>query len=211
MTAHQNHQGNVSKHWCSNSSTRNSDFISLDRACHQTCESFPGEPDIQSGLGTTEINHFLHDIFKNLEGIFRGIQYADLSSNHFFMEHLVILTSVILQLKIKVNIKFRIKLSNFPKIFFFRAAPKAYGSCQARDRIGAAAPSLHHSPSNMGSERVCDLYHSSWQRWIPNSLSEARDQTCILMVTSQIRFHCTTMGTPQIYKRSKCAYQGRRK
>ena len=44
---------------------------------------------------------------------------------------------------------------------------------------------------------ICDLHHSSGQRWILNLLSEARDQTCDLMVPSQIRFHCTTMGTPE--------------
>jgi len=43
---------------------------------------------------------------------------------------------------------------------------------------------------------ICDLHHSSWQCWILNPLSEARDQTCIHMVPSQIRFHCATMGTP---------------
>ena len=31
---------------------------------------------------------------------------------------------------------------------------------------------------------VCDPYHSSWQPWILNPLSEARDQTLILMDTS---------------------------
>ena len=31
---------------------------------------------------------------------------------------------------------------------------------------------------------VCNLHHSSWQRGIVNPLSEARDRTCILMVTS---------------------------
>ena len=40
--------------------------------------------------------------------------------------------------------------------------------------------------------RICDLYHSSWQHQIPNPLSEARDQTCIRMDTSQIHFHCAT-------------------
>ena len=29
-------------------------------------------------------------------------------------------------------------------------------------------------------------YHSSWQRWIPNPLSKARNQTHILMETSQV-------------------------
>ena len=28
---------------------------------------------------------------------------------------------------------------------------------------------------------TCDLHHSSWQRWILNLLSEARDRTYILM------------------------------
>ena len=35
---------------------------------------------------------------------------------------------------------------------FSRAAPEAYGGSQARGLIGAAAASLHHSQSNMGSE-----------------------------------------------------------
>ena len=45
---------------------------------------------------------------------------------------------------------------------------------------------------------VCDLHHSSRQCWIPNSLSKARDQTLVLMDTSQIFFCCATMGTPWV-------------
>ena len=33
---------------------------------------------------------------------------------------------------------------------------------------------------------VCNLHHSSWQHWILNPLSKARDQTHILMVTNQV-------------------------
>ena len=36
-------------------------------------------------------------------------------------------------------------------VLFFRAAPTAYGSSQARGQIGAAAAGLHHSHSNVGS------------------------------------------------------------
>ena len=36
---------------------------------------------------------------------------------------------------------------------------------------------------------VCNLHHISWQQQILNPLSEARDQTCILLDTSPIRFH----------------------
>ena len=35
---------------------------------------------------------------------------------------------------------------------------------------------------------ICDPQHSSWQCWIFNPLSEARDRTCVLMDTSQIHF-----------------------
>ena len=34
---------------------------------------------------------------------------------------------------------------------------------------------------------VCDLHHSSWQRWIVNPLSKGRDRTRNLMVPSRIR------------------------
>ena len=43
---------------------------------------------------------------------------------------------------------------------------------------------------------ICDLHHSSQQCQILNPLSETRDQTYNLMVTSQIHYHCATMGTP---------------
>ena len=46
------------------------------------------------------------------------------------------------------------------------------------------------------TSHVCNLHHSSRQRWIPHPLSEARDRTRNLMAPSQIRFSCTTMGTP---------------
>ena len=45
---------------------------------------------------------------------------------------------------------------------------------------------------------VCDLYHSSRQCRILNSLSKARDGTCILMHASQTHFCCTTTGIPNV-------------
>lgn len=34
---------------------------------------------------------------------------------------------------------------------------------------------------------ICDLHHSSWQRWILKPLSKARDRTHILMDPNQVR------------------------
>ena len=68
--------------------------------------------------------------------------------------------------------------------FLFRATPTAHGSSQARDQIGPAAASLHHSHSDPGSKpRLQPTPYSSWQHRILNPLGEARDQTYILMDT----------------------------
>ena len=41
---------------------------------------------------------------------------------------------------------------SFCLFLLFRATPEAYGSSQARGRIGAVAASLHQGHSNAGSE-----------------------------------------------------------
>ena len=43
---------------------------------------------------------------------------------------------------------------------------------------------------------VCDLHHSSQQHRIPHPLSEAKDQTLVLMDTGQIRFCCAKRELP---------------
>ena len=83
-----------------------------------------------------------------------------------------------------------VSLSLFFFFFFllFRdACAAAYGSSQARGRIGTAADGLCHSDSNAKSE-LClrPLHQSSRQCWILNLLIEARDQTLICMATSWV-------------------------
>ena len=63
------------------------------------------------------------------------------------------------------------------------AAPEAYGGSQARGLIRAVAAGLHHS------SQQCQIF---------NPLSEARNRTRNLMVSSQIRFQCATTGTPSL-------------
>ena len=36
---------------------------------------------------------------------------------------------------------------------------------------------------------VCDLHHSSWQHWILNPLSGARDRTHVLMDSNRVHYH----------------------
>ena len=43
---------------------------------------------------------------------------------------------------------------------------------------------------------IFDLYHNSWQHWIPDPLSKAVDRIRIFMDTSQINFCCATTGRP---------------
>ena len=104
-------------------------------------------------------------------------------------------------------ILFRIGLSPNSFFFFFffffffclfRASHSAYGGSQARDQIRATAASLYHSHSNIGSEPYLQTTPQLKARWILNPLSKTRDQTRILMDTSRICFHCTSMGTPHL-------------
>ena len=69
------------------------------------------------------------------------------------------------------------------------AAPAPYGGSQPRGRIGAAALSPHHSHSHTRSKLPLQPHHSSPQCQILHPLSEARDQTRVLMDTNQIHFH----------------------
>ena len=75
-----------------------------------------------------------------------------------------------------------------PFFFFFlvfMAAPVAHGSSQARGPIGATV--LACATATRDPSLICDLYQRSWQCRILNSLSEARDRTCILMDPSRVR------------------------
>ena len=47
----------------------------------------------------------------------------------------------------------------------------------------------------LDSRCVCNPHHSSWQSWIPDPLSEARDWTHILMDSGWICFRWATTGT----------------
>ena len=76
-------------------------------------------------------------------------------------------------------------------VFFliFMATGVAYGSSQARGQGGATAASLCHSHTMWDLSPVCDHHHSSQQYQILTPLSEARDQTYVLMDPSRVCYH----------------------
>ena len=59
----------------------------------------------------------------------------------------------------------------------------AYGISQTRGQIGTVTDGLYHSHSNAALSHIFDLHCSLRQHQILNPLSEARDQTHILMDT----------------------------
>ena len=61
-----------------------------------------------------------------------------------------------------------------------------YGSYQARGGIGAAAEAYTTATATPDSSHISKLHHSLQQHQIINPLSEARDQSHILMDTSQV-------------------------
>ena len=63
-------------------------------------------------------------------------------------KHMHMYVCIIVDLRCSVHFFF---LFSFSFFCLFRAEPEAYGSSQARGRIGATATSLHPSQSNMGS------------------------------------------------------------
>ena len=72
----------------------------------------------------------------------------------------------------------------FDLFFLFMATPAAYVSSQARSRIWAAPTAYDTAMATPDPSRICNLCHILQQRWIFNSLSEARDQTHTLTETT---------------------------
>ena len=57
-----------------------------------------------------------------------------------------------------------------------------------RLRVKSELQLLVYATATLDLSHVCDLHHSSGQRWILiNPLSKARDQTCVFMDSSRVR------------------------
>ena len=76
------------------------------------------------------------------------------------------------------------------------AAFMAYGNFQAKGQIELWLSAYTTATATWDPSHLFNLHHRAWQLGILNPLSEAREQTGILMDTSWVHFHCTTTGTP---------------
>ena len=76
-------------------------------------------------------------------------------------------------------------------------------------KLGLQLPAYATATASWDLSPTCDLCQSSRKRQILNSLSKARNRTCIFMDTNRICFLCATMGTPLFFSRGvflKCKY-----
>ena len=71
----------------------------------------------------------------------------------------------------------------------FRATRMVYGSSQSRVESELQLPAYTTATAMWDWSLICNPHYSSWQHWIPDPLSKARDRTCFLMDTSWIHFH----------------------
>ena len=69
----------------------------------------------------------------------------------------------------------------------FRAAHTVYGSSQLEVKVELQLPVYATVIAMPDLSCICDLHHSSLQCRMLKPVSEARDQTCILMATSWVR------------------------
>ena len=84
------------------------------------------------------------------------------------------------------------------ELFFFfpSGLPEAYGNSQAKVESELQLPAYATAMATPDLSGVLDLHCSSWQHWILNPLSEARDQIHILMDTSGLLNPPSHKGTP---------------
>ena len=87
--------------------------------------------------------------------------------------------------------------------FFFLLVLRLYLQHKEVPRLGVESelqlPVYTTATSTPGPSCVCSLHYSSWQHWILNTLSEARDWTLVLKDTSRVRYHRAMMGTPLLW------------
>ena len=81
--------------------------------------------------------------------------------------------------------------------FFFQGRTHGTWKFPGQVELELQLPATATATARQDLSCDCDLHHCSLQPWNWDPLSEGRDRTCILMDTSWICVHYTTMETPQ--------------
>ena len=132
---------------------------------------------------------------------------SGLSLSQHLNRSFIILTRIDLIMSIFLSVhnkNLRVNTTQFWFFFFFfglfRAVLSSYGYFQARDRIGAVCsrwplpqPQQSWSPATSVTYTTTHGNTGSLTHWVRPGIGN-----CLLMVTSQIRFHWGTRGTPQL-------------
>ena len=89
--------------------------------------------------------------------------------------------------------------SSFGFVFFFNLFCATHLGHMEVPRLGVKLepqlPAYATATAMWDPSHVCNLHHGSRQHQFFNSLIEAKDQTCVLMGTSQICYCWATVGT----------------
>ena len=87
--------------------------------------------------------------------------------------------------------EFLVAIGELSPQYFFFSGPHLWHMEVPRLRFESELqlPAYVTTTATPDPSHVCNLHYSSRQRQILNPLTEARDQTCILMGAGQIRFH----------------------
>ena len=107
-----------------------------------------------------------------------------------------------IRLKIVTIVYSYVFLSHFSFFFFFLfiAASLAYDIPRLGVRLELQLPAYTTATATPDLSHLCDLCCSSWwQCRVINPLSEARDQTCILMDTTWVCYWWATMGSSYLF------------
>ena len=90
---------------------------------------------------------------------------------------------------------------------FFWATLMAYEVPRLGVKSELQLPAHTTATAMLDPSSICNLHHSSWQHWILNPLSRARDWTWVLMDTSWVCYLWATVGTPGThFLRTKCVW-----
>ena len=131
----------------------------------------------------TEVITIINLVFPSHHTKLLNVQYSITDSSHRAV-HYIPMTSIL--------------LTEFCIFFFvcfglFWAASTAYEVPRLGVESELQLPTYFTATVSPDLSHTCDLHHSSWQHCILNPLSEDKDRTLILMDTSWVCYHWSTM------------------